>query len=258
MKIIALSLIFIGISSAIAQKTDSLPSRVYDWNSLKEIKEETRVGRQILEGSTTALSYFKVHASTLQPAKSPHPPHAHNDADELFIIKQGQVKITLKGVSKIIGPGSIAFVMCGDEHGIENAGNTEATYYVFQYKSRLHIDTGRAQQNGGSFVLDWNDLVLKKTELGGRRDFFKRPTSQLKKFEMHTTSLHPGLDSHAPHTHPEEEIILILKGNVQEQIGNNFYNAAPGDLIFLSSGVLHKLKNTGAQPCEYFAFQWRN
>ncbi len=245
-------------SLLMAQKTDSLPSRVYNWNSLTAKKEETREVRPVMEGSTTALSHFEVHTTTLEPGKAPHPPHIHEDVEELIIIKEGQVRITINGASRIMSAGSIAFAMPGDEHGIENTGKTQATYYILKYKSKLPMNIERAKQNGGSFMLDWNDLVFKKTEKGGRRDFFNRPTSQLEKFEMHTTALNPGFDSHAPHTHKEEEIVLLLKGNVQMYIAGELYKAAPGDVIFLSSGVSHALKNTGNEPCEYFAFQWRN
>jgi (S)-ureidoglycine aminohydrolase len=258
MKTVLLLLAIINISTLAAQKMDSLPPRVYEWKSLVPVKEDSRVRRQVMEGNTTALSYFEVHTSTLEPGKAPHPPHVHDDMEELMIVKEGQVKITIKGVSKILGPGSIAFAMPGDEHGIENTGNTTATYYILKYKSKLPMNTDRAKQNGGSFMLDWNDMVFNKTEKGGRREFFNRPTSQLEKFEMHTTALNAGLDSHAPHTHKEEEIVLILRGNVEMYIGGNLYKAAPGDVVFLSSGVSHALKNTGSEQCEYFAFQWRN
>ena len=148
--------------------------------------------------------------------------------------------------------------MPGDEHGFENAGTSPATYYVLKYKSKLPMKKARAVQNGGSFILNWNDLAFTPHEKGGRRNFFNRPTSQLEKFEMHTTALNPGLDSHAQHTHKEEEVILILRGNVTMHIGNQFLSAAPGDVVFLPSGIPHALKNTGNVQCEYFAFQWRN
>ncbi len=257
MKKLLLLLAVIHSLASMAQ-TDSLPPRVYDWDSLTPVKEESRIRSQVMEGSTTALAYFEVHSSAIEPGKAPHPPHVHADMEELMIIKEGQVKVTIKGVSKILGPGSIAFAMPGDEHGIENAGNKEATYYILKYKSKLPMNIERANQNGGSFMLNWNDLVFNKTEKGGRREFFNRATSQLEKFEMHTTALHPGLESHAPHMHKEEEIILILRGNVEMYIGGSLYKANPGDVIFLSSGVSHNLKNIGNEQCEYFAFQWRN
>ena len=258
MKILLFILSFISSSELMAQKTDSLPSRVYNWNSLKTIKEKSRVRKEIMEGSTASLAFFEVHASTLEPGKAPHPPHTHADTEELIIVKEGQVKITLNGVSKIMERGSIAYAMPGDEHGIENVGNTMAAYYIFKYKSKLPMNLERAKQNGGSFMINWKDVAVEKTDKGYRRAFFNKPTSQLEKLEMHTTALDAGFDSHAPHTHREEEIILLLKGNVEMFIAGTLYKASPGDIIFLSSGVLHALKNTGGDQCEYFAFQWRN
>ena len=258
MKLIIVILLLLSTSALNAQKNDSLVSNVYLWNNFEPIKEESRIRRQVLEGKTFALDYFEIHTSTLEPGKAPHPPHTHADQEELMIVKEGQVKITINGISKILGPGSIAFAMPGDEHGIENAGNTQATYYILKYKGRMPMNIERAKQAGGSFMLDWNELKTSNTGKGYRRDFFNKATSQLAQFEMHTTALNADSVSHAPHTHIQEEIILIVRGNVEMNIAGNFYKASAGDVIFLSSGVLHALKNIGKEQCEYFAFQWRN
>ena len=108
--------------------------------SLEPIKEDTRIRIQVLEGKTFALEYFEIHASTLEPGKAPHPPHTHADQEELMIIKEGQVKITIAGQSKILGSGSIAFAMPGDEHGIENAGKTDS--YLLYIKIQRQIAHG--------------------------------------------------------------------------------------------------------------------
>jgi len=245
--------LFISIAlTSFGQKNDSIISGVYHWNKLEPIKEDTRVRRQVLDGKTFALENFEIHASTLEPGKAPHPPHTHADQEELMIVKEGQVKITIAGQSKILGPGSIAFAMPGDEHGIENAGNKIATYYILKYKGKL------PREAGGSFMLDWNELKTNSTGKGYRRDFFNKATSQLAQFEMHTTALNKDSVSHAPHTHVQEEIILIIRGNVTMHIDGKLYPASPGDLVFLSSGIPHALLNTGKEQCEYFAFQWRN
>jgi len=258
MKLVSVCLLVFQVSLLQAQKTDSLPPYVYNWDKLTPVKEDTRIRRQIMEGSTTSLASFEAHTSTLEPGKAPHPPHTHADQEELIIVKEGKVKVTINGASNILGPGSIAYAIPGEEHGIENAGNTSATYYIFKYKSKLPMDLPRAKQNGGSFMINWDTVKVAKTEKGQRREFFNKPTSQLVKFEMHTTALNAGLDSHPPHTHKEEEVVLILKGNVTMHIGDNFYKAGPGDVVFLASGVSHALMNTGSEQCEYFAFQWRN
>jgi len=258
MKKIFFFLFIINAFTTLAQKNDSLLSGVYYWNKLEPIKEDTRVRRQVLEGKTFALEYFEIHSSTLEPGKAPHPPHTHPDQEELMIVKEGQVKITIAGQSKILGPGSIAFAIPGDEHGIENAGSTTATYFILKFKGKLPMDLERAKKAGGSFMLDWNDLKTNNTGKGYRRDFFNRATSQLAQFEMHTTALNADSVSHAPHTHVQEEVILILRGNVEMFIDGKLYKGAAGDLYFLSANVPHALKNIGKEQCEYFAFQWRN
>ena len=199
-----------------------------------------------------------LHTTTLEPGKAPHPPHVHDDQEELIIVKDGQVKISIAGKSKILGPGSIAFAIPGDKHGIENAGNTQATYHILKYKGKLPMNIERANQAGGSFMLDWNELKSSNTGKGYRRNFFNRATSQLNQFEMHTTALNADSISHAPHTHVQEEIILVLRGYVEMYIDGKYYKAAAGDLFFVSSNVPHNLKNIGKEQCEYFAFQWRN
>jgi hypothetical protein len=60
------------------------------------------------------------------------------------------------------------------------------------------MDVARANQAGGSFMLDWNALNPSNTGKGYRRDFFNRPTSQLAQFEMHTTALNADSISTRP------------------------------------------------------------
>src|SRR6187401_1202408 len=253
MKKIFFFLFITNVVTVIAQKNvqrtpggDSILSGVYYWSKLEPVKEDTRVRRQVLDGKTFALENFEIHASTLEPGKAPHPPHTHADQEELMIVKEGQVKITIAGETKILGPGSIAFAMPGDEHGIENSGKTQATYYILKYKGRSpNIERGK--QAGGSFMLDWNELKTNNTGKGYRRDFFNRATSQLAQFEMHTTALKADSVSHAPHTHVQEEVILILRGNVTMHIDGKLYKGSAGDLYFLSANVPHALKNVGKE-----------
>src|SRR6185295_9660839 len=100
MKLVSVCLLVFQASLLQAQKTDSLPPYVYNWDKLAPIKEDTRVRRQILEGSTTSLAMFEAHTSTLEPGQAPHPPHTHADQEELIIVKEGKVKVTINGTSQ--------------------------------------------------------------------------------------------------------------------------------------------------------------
>lgn len=231
---------------------------VYRWDSVLVKNENGRLRRQLLEGSTTFLSYVSVHATTIQVGKSPHAPHTHKDQDEMIIVKEGKLQVTIKGVSETLEVGNIAFAMAGDEHGILNVGDTPATYYIFRFQSKVPTNTEQANKNGGSFFLTKDKLIFKPHDKGGRTDYFNHATSQLSYFEMHTTNLNANIESHPPHTHLAEEIILVTKGDVEVFIDGKTYKATKGDVIFYPSNLPHALKNIGKEQTHYFAPQWRN
>jgi (S)-ureidoglycine aminohydrolase len=249
--------ILMGPLRSSAQSTDTLTARVCHWDSLATAKDSSRDRKEILDGRTPDLEILEIHASTLDPGMAPHPPHSHADMEELLIVKEGRLKATIHGRTTILGPGSVAMALPGDEHGFVNAGNTRATYYVLKFKSRSSVNATRGLAAGGSFTVNWDTLTVQPTDRGEKRQLFDRPTALFGKFEMHATTLNAGRVSHAPHVHRQEEIILLRKGHVQMQIGDRFYPASAGDLVFLSSGVLHALKNTGTEPCQYYALQWQ-
>ena len=111
-------------------------SGVFNWKNSPIIKEATRDRRQLVDGTTVDLSSLEIHTSTLEPGKAPHPSHTHTDEEELIIVKEGKLKATIKDKSTILGPGSIAVAIPGEEHGFENGGNTNTTYYILKFKSK--------------------------------------------------------------------------------------------------------------------------
>ena len=250
-------LIIIFVSRIALAQDSQLISQVCNWQNLSVIKEETRDRRQILDGSTIDLSSLEIHTSTLEPGKSPHPSHAHTDVEELIIVKDGKLKATINGMSKVLGAGSIALALPGEEHGFENGSDTKTTYYILKFKSKSSLNSQRGKNAGGSFTVDWNDMAMVENEKGGRRNTFDRATSMFSRFEMHVTTLNKNFSSHVPHQHRAEEIIILIKGVAEMQIGEVHTNMQAGDLVFLESHVIHALKNTGNEPCEYFAFQWQ-
>ena len=100
-------------------------------------------------------------------------------------------------------------------------------------------------QSHGSVV---KDVLLNR--------LFDRATAMLNRFDIHVTTLNVGQQSHDPHTHVNEEIILMIDGNAEERIGDKKELAKPGDVIRLGSKVLHNITNVGNKPCQYYAIQW--
>lgn len=230
-------------------------SGVYAWGNAPVTKKATSEQRTLLEGSTVDFGHLKIHATTVPPHQAPHPAHRHPD-EELIIIKEGELTVTIAGKTKTLGAGSIALMMPGDEHGFENKGNAPTTYYIMRYESKASADSVRGRQAGGSFWIDWKDVPFQPHDKGGIRRMFDRATAMTKRFEMHVTTLNQGLWSHPPHTHRAAEILLMIDNTAQESIDGKLHPAMVGDLIFLESNVPHAIQNTSRGSCTYFAFQF--
>ena len=114
-----------------------------------------------------------------------------------------------------------------------------------------------SKQAGGILLLNADSLEFRKTERGGARNYFNRPTAMCENFEMHVTTLDHKGPSHTPHQHVDTEIILVLEGNTSMVIDGTTYTAGPGDLYIIESGKLHGISNASDKPCSYFAFKWR-
>jgi len=59
----------------------------------------------------------------------PHPGHRHPQ-EEMFLVREGTVEVTIAGRSTPLGPGGVAFIASNEEHSIRNAGPTHAEYFV--------------------------------------------------------------------------------------------------------------------------------
>jgi (S)-ureidoglycine aminohydrolase len=234
-----------------------LASQVYRWADLPVEEKTSGERRQILKGSTTHLKSFEIHATTLLPHLAPHPPHVHAEEEELLIIKEGQVEVQIGAERTILGPGSVALILPGEEHGFQNVGDSPASYYVLKYQSHAPMNAERGAAAGSSFVVDWEEIAVREHSKGSRRDFYDRATVMTENFEMHVTQLNENTQSHPPHTHVVEEIILMVEGDVEMHIDGKTPTATAGDLIFLDSQVPHAPTNIGKGRCLYFAFQWR-
>jgi len=113
------------------------------------------------------------------------------------------------------------------------------------------------QQQGllGPAVWDWEKLPVQKTDVGALR--VSQPTATLAELEMHVTTLNPGLSSHPPHTHPNEELVIIDSGTVETLSGGKWERLGPGSVIFNASNAPHALRNAGGTPATYHVINWK-
>jgi quercetin dioxygenase-like cupin family protein len=109
----------------------------------------------------------------------------------------------------------------------------------------------------GPSVFEWSALPVKKTDVGALREVVRGPTATLDELEMHVTTLNPGLASHPPHQHPNEELVIIDQGQVEVLSGGVWKRAGPGSIVFNASNSPHALKNVGPGPATYHVINWK-
>lgn len=110
----------------------------------------------------------------------------------------------------------------------------------------------------GPSTWEWSDLEARKTDVGEVRDVVRGPTATLEELEMHITTLNAGASSHLPHTHPNEELIVLREGQVETLSGGVWKRLGPGSIIFNASNSLHALRNVGTTPATYHVINWRS
>lgn len=109
-----------------------------------------------------------------------------------------------------------------------------------------------------SSVFDWNSMTVETTAVGARRTLFRAPTATLDELECHITTLNPGQTSHAPHRHPEEEILIVREGTVESLVNGKLQRVGPGSVIFQASNEEHAIRNVGDTPATYHVFSWKS
>jgi quercetin dioxygenase-like cupin family protein len=109
----------------------------------------------------------------------------------------------------------------------------------------------------GSTTLTWEQIEASGNSTTGlSRRFFQNPTATLDELEMHVTHLPPGKAPHPPHTHPEEELVIIKEGTLEAMQSGKTRRLGPGSVIFQASNQLHGVRNVGEGMATYYVVRW--
>ncbi|WP_100615792.1 cupin domain-containing protein [Confluentibacter citreus] len=213
------------------------------------------INKLMISGETTHFQDMQLSTIKLNRNDSIHD-KAFDNKEQIFIVKEGEIEVTIGKETKIIGANSVAFVLPKDQIKIKNNLETPAILYYMLYSSKDEMDLQRGKDNAGSFIINFTDLEYNQHDRGGIRNYFNTKTATLNYYEMHVTNLNGGIKSHEPHTHRAAEIVLMIDGNTQMEIGDKIYKANVGDIYFLASNIPHAIQNMGSNQAMYFAFQW--
>jgi quercetin dioxygenase-like cupin family protein len=107
-----------------------------------------------------------------------------------------------------------------------------------------------------STAWQWRDLAAKQTDVGERRDVVRQPTRTLDELEMHITTLNPHTTSHPPHTHPNEEMVIVKEGTLKAHVNGKEVVVGAGGILFYASMQPHGVQNIGDTPATYYVINW--
>lgn len=251
MKYIALYLLMVWQTSVHAQLLP-LPSAVYEYKMLPvNVENDTEI-RPILDGPTETLDNFRVNHYTLSDGKSLK---LKKGEEKLVLIGSGELSVNQGLESEKLESRSVAWLTKDQPASIHHSGTSPVSFFVIEWGAEQVGKDFKPEVNALT-KYNYRQLEFKESAKGGRRDVSRGVTPTLQELEMHITTLDEGEKSHDPHVHADEEIILVLQGQVEEMINGVPYLLGPGSLIYLHAMDAHGIRNAGKGACEYYAIRW--
>lgn len=252
----ALLLATLFILGACAQN-QVIESAPYGWSDF-DADASPGATSKLFEGASDAFDYLYIAMTSVGAGKPFVLPRDNANLEALLIMKSGTLDQSITDDRKQMGSGSVSLIMPGETFAAANNSGEVATLYVLMWKAEDKEANAPANSTdvARSLLIDWNDAKVVEIEKGQRRFLIDAPTTMMRQFRMHVTTLNEGMTSHPPHTHVEEEIILVRRGEVEESIDGELHQVGADSLIFLRSMVPHGIRNIGQGQAEYFAFKW--
>ena len=111
------------------------------------------------------------------------------------------------------------------------------------------------------------ELPLKPDEVEGWKPYFlfNGATSELASLSCHVSVLKAGHCPHPPHRHEEEELLMLLRGEVDITLpdarggnGKHQRRLRAGQFVYYPLNFAHTLTTVSDEPANYLMFKWTN
>jgi (S)-ureidoglycine aminohydrolase len=89
------------------------------------------------------------------------------------------------------------------------------------------------------------------------RQFFRGTNHTAFDIEMHETVLGAGVETHPPHKHEHEEIVIVVEGALDTYLEGKREVAETGSVLFFGSNQAHTVKAAGTTACRYYVVELR-
>lgn len=92
------------------------------WEDFPEIEYLPGIKRHTISGEKVTVTHVRYAPGTIIPD------HRH-EAEQVTILVQGRLSITIEGIQKEIEPGEVAVVPSNALHSLKSLGNEEAVFF---------------------------------------------------------------------------------------------------------------------------------
>ena len=116
-------------AARVQAQSKRLPSQAIKFEDMPVKTSGENKTRAILDGETHSGFPVEAHETELPAGGSPHPPHQHV-SEEMFLIQDGLLDVTVNGNTRRLTPGSVLYVNSNDLHGVRTPGPRAARYFV--------------------------------------------------------------------------------------------------------------------------------
>jgi quercetin dioxygenase-like cupin family protein len=89
------------------------------------------------------------------------------------------------------------------------------------------------------------------------RQFFRGTNASGFDIEMHETVLGAGVETHPPHRHEHEEIVIVVEGSLDVHLEGKTEIGETGSVLFFGSNQAHTVRAAGTFPCRYYFVKLR-
>ena len=104
--------------------------------------------------------------------------------------------------------------------------------------------------------LKLNDYAYDGKVVGKVGIYLAGNTAKSTQFVTGRLVLNPGETPHPPHTHVEEEIMVIEQGTGEISVDGKITKIAPGTVMYTEPNVAHGIVNTGKEPIVFTFVKW--
>ncbi|MFN0107050.1 MAG: cupin domain-containing protein [Bryobacteraceae bacterium] len=105
-------------------------------------------------------------------------------------------------------------------------------------------------------VIDADKVRTNKEPFGELKIFFDGPTEQLAAMTAGSLLLYANHEPHPPHTHPEEEFMVITEGTGEMLVDGKTFKVGPGSMMYCAANKPHGIK-AGKKPLLFYFYKWK-